>query len=512
MNDDERNNIDTEPTAANDGGIKDEPCPPQAGIAENPKDGGIKRTVAFLPRQAGRFFRFVNSRFKIKVVTKMMLIYCGIYLVIGVAGAVLINYFITDSVVTAASGALDKYLEQAVGYGAAVSDAEAAELAAGGEILDAGLVITKLLGGSEIKIFDGAGGGEDLTANKKWNTYVQSGKRLYYACSRTVDGETLRYYMSCDMSARLNAVMSTQVLVFMAVPISLLLLGALGIAFSGEIMKPVRKITNTTKSITRETLSTRIDTSESQDEIRELAEVLNGMLANLEASFSAQDRFVSDASHELRTPLAVLAGYAQLLSRWGAADPSVLKESVDAINGEVDSMKSLIDRLLFLTRVSHGQPMRDDFFLNELVEEVVKETELACAGSHNVRMAEMEAFNLIADRNMLKQLIRILTENALKYTPSGGSVSFSCFRKEEQACVVIADTGIGIGHEDLPHVFERFYRADKVRTREGGGSGLGLSIAKKIIDAHGGEIVIESEPGEGTSAIILFPIVTADAD
>jgi signal transduction histidine kinase len=292
---------------------------------------------------------------------------------------------------------------------------------------------------------------------------------------------------------------------FVGVPVTLGLLCALGFVFSGGLLKPVRKITEATKKNTRETLSTRLDIKQSQDELRELTNVLNSMLENLEQTVTAQDRFVSDAAHELRTPLTILKGYTQVLLRWGSENPEVLRESLQIINNETDSMNSLIERLLILTKSRAYAPQKNDFFINELVEDVQKEFSLADNGLHKLIFGRMEAFNILADKGMIKQLLRILTENALKYTPDGGTVTFSCYREGDKACVVISDDGIGINEEDLPFVFERFYRSDKARVREGG-AGLGLSIAKKIIDAHGGEIIIESEHNKGTSATIYCPI------
>ena len=462
------------------------------------KQNILKDAALFIPR-------------RLKIPVRIMLVYCAIYLVAGAAGAFLLNFFIADSVraYAVSEAYADSAITQTKGFYAVLASADIEDAAAASALkADAkkrgiDFAVTFFDGAAESELLSNCS--EDLTPNKAWEKASVSGGCLNYSVQQSDSGgKYINYYFRYGLAAQYKSVLPAQVLAYLLVPITLLLLGATGMAFSGGIMRPVRKITETTKKITRETLSTRLDEKQSQEELRELAVVLNAMLENLEQTFTAQDRFVSDAAHELRTPLAVIKGYSQLLSRWGSEDRAILKESLEAIDGETDSMNSLIERLLFLTRSTLAAPQKEDFFINELVEEVYRETALSDKGVHILSYGEMEAFNILANKAMLKQLIRILTENALKYTPAGGEVTFSCFKKDNNACVAIADGGIGIAEEDLPHIFERFYRADKARIREGG-TGLGLSIAKKIIDAHGGEIVIESEAGKGTTAIILCP-------
>ncbi|MDR0855956.1 MAG: HAMP domain-containing histidine kinase [Clostridiales bacterium] len=294
-------------------------------------------------------------------------------------------------------------------------------------------------------------------------------------------------------------------LIFILIPIGATVLGVLGHVFTGGMMRPVRRMTNTVKSISAGSLSTRIDLKHAQDELKELGDVINRMLEDLESTFHAQDAFVGDVSHELKTPLAVLNGRAELLLRWGAGDPYVLQESAEAIRQQVDYMTKMIASMLILARA--GMPTkREEFYINDLVEEVVayarEQTKV-----HAVRLGEMQAFTVTSDRSMMEQLFRNLVENAVKYTPPGGSVTVSCVKREDGCpCVSITDTGVGISAEDLPHVFERFYRADKARTHgSSGGLGLGLPIAKKLTEALGGEIVLTSTLGQGTAATVLLP-------
>ncbi|NLY71285.1 MAG: HAMP domain-containing protein [Clostridiales bacterium] len=255
-------------------------------------------------------------------------------------------------------------------------------------------------------------------------------------------------------------------------------------------------------------LDTRIPIEETQDELKGLAEAINGMLDRIYESYRSQIRFVSDASHELRTPISVIQGYANLLDRWGKDDEKTLQESIKAIKEESANMKGLIEQLLFLARGDSNTMtlQMEEFELSELAMEVFNETKMIDEG-HEYK-SHFEQVTIFADKALIKQAIRILIDNAIKYTESGGTIKLSVKEKDDNAVIEVQDEGIGIPAEEISLIFERFYRADHSRSRTTGGTGLGLSIAKWIVERHGGHLEALSRVGIGTKISIVIPKVS----
>jgi len=280
----------------------------------------------------------------------------------------------------------------------------------------------------------------------------------------------------------------------------------IGSRTSRKMLRPIDNMTQTAKSISVGDLNTRLDVVDSHDELKELAETFNEMLNRIQTSFEQQNTFVSDASHELRTPLAVIQGYANLLQRWGKEDKDVLQESLDAIKSEADYMKELVDKLLFLASTDKKQQKLETapFSLNELVEEVVKDSRIIDS-EHAITGEVNGIITVEGDRALIKQALRIFVDNSIKYTPPGGLIDINCSMRGDKAVIIIKDTGQGIAEEDLPYIFNRFYKADKSRTREKGGAGLGLAIAHWIIEQHHGKIKVESIKNKGTQVITTLP-------
>lgn len=272
-------------------------------------------------------------------------------------------------------------------------------------------------------------------------------------------------------------------------------------------LKPIEVMNDTVKNITINHLDTRLNIGGSQNELKDLAVTFNNMLDRIQQSYEIQNQFVSDASHELRTPIAVLQGYIKMLDRWGKNDEKVLEESIDAIKSETENMKSLVEKLLFLARGDKNtqQVNKDNFYLNDLIDEIYKETKMI-DDNHEIVLIGNENINIFADRSLLKESLRVFIDNSIKYTPKFGVINIASYLSDNKANIIVQDTGIGISSEDLPKIFDRFYRADKSRTRETGGTGLGLSIAKWIIMKHQGEITVESKLNEGTKVIIKLPL------
>lgn len=295
-------------------------------------------------------------------------------------------------------------------------------------------------------------------------------------------------------------------------PTILLLTGAaavclsllLGVIFTNNMLRPLDDIAAVALQITRaDDLSRRLPDSGRRDEIGKLTDVLNQTLARLERLFRSQQRFLADVSHELRTPLTTIRGNVDLMRRMGEADP----ESLKVIQDEVERMTRLVGDLLLLARAdTGGLPIRrEPVELDSVFLDVYRQVSLLETGV-DVVMREVDQACVIGDVDRLKQLILNLVDNALKYTPQGGRVTMSLSKKDGMAEIVVADTGIGIPPADLPFIFDRFYRVDKARTRLHGGSGLGLSIARWIAQAHNGDIHVKSEAGVGSTFTVMLPI------
>lgn len=253
-------------------------------------------------------------------------------------------------------------------------------------------------------------------------------------------------------------------------------------------------------------------------ELSGIEAAVNNMLRRLEEGKRKQIRFVDDASHELRTPIAVIQGYVNMLDRWGKDDPAVREEAIAAIKNESEHMKVLIDQLLFLARgemdrhVLDMKPLNSCSIMEEIYDEsIMLEAELPEEKRHEFDASELYAednlktFMISADEAMIKQAVRILRDNAMKYTPAGGTISFRSYRREDgKICMEVRDTGIGIPKSELPRIFDRFYRGTNARADNTSGSGLGLSIAKWIAESHGGAIEALSGSGFGTKMTIVL--------
>ena len=301
-----------------------------------------------------------------------------------------------------------------------------------------------------------------------------------------------------------------QRLLFYTVAICFVLALAAGHFISVRILKPIREITWTARSIEVERLGKRLDVPHARDELSELAQTFNRMLDRLQEGFLQQQRFVSDASHELRTPLTVILGYSDMLSRWGREDRNTLDEGITAIRSEAENMQQLIEKLLFLARADqkrqavNKEPVDFAALLADTMEKMQTVTT-----SHEVTLGTNDPALVNGDPVLLRQLLRVFLENSLKYTPEGGHIRVSSVGTADgsRVMVTIADDGIGIAPEHQPRIFDRFYRVDSSRTKETGGSGLGLSIARWIAERHDIRISLRSAVNEGTSITLAIPTI-----
>lgn len=290
------------------------------------------------------------------------------------------------------------------------------------------------------------------------------------------------------------------------VPLALVMAGVFGYFLVKRALRPVRVITKIAHNIQEKNLDKRLDMG-SNDELGELASTLNHMLARLENAFEREKQFTADASHELRTPLAVVQGEATLaLSKERNSDE--YRKSLENIYQETERMSSVLKRLLFLARNSEKKQLGfETINLKELITEFVSDVEILCEEkSIQCRIQAEEELIVKGDRVSLRELFFNLIDNAVRYTPKGGEIVVTLTREKGDACVAVKDSGIGISEEHLQHIFKRFYRVDKSRSRSEGGAGLGLAICQRITEFHNGTIRVESKAGEGSTFIACLPI------
>ena len=273
-----------------------------------------------------------------------------------------------------------------------------------------------------------------------------------------------------------------------------------------KVLKPISDMAETAATLSANNLSDRISVDGTKNELKDLALVLNGMLDRIELSYNSQKQFVSDASHELRTPIAVIQGYVSMLERWGKTDKEVLDEGIAAISQEAASMKELVERLLFLARHDKKTLMleMEVFDPLEVMSELNREAKMLST-VHEFALEPAENAFINGDKGMIKQLMRILVDNAIKYTPEGGKITLGMRNEGRQCILSVTDTGEGISPEELTKVFDRFYRCDQARKSQTSGHGLGLSIARIIAVAHGGKIRVRSKVGVGTTFSVILP-------
>lgn len=274
----------------------------------------------------------------------------------------------------------------------------------------------------------------------------------------------------------------------------------------GQTLRPLKIITETAEQINRaDDLSRRIPYSGPDDEIGGLVESFNQTLERIEVLFTSQQRLLADVSHELRTPLTVIKGNVDLMRRMKSLD----EESLTSIDQEAGRLTRLVGGLLLLAQAESGKLalVEKPVELDLLVTEVFQEMSILARNKVRLHLNEIDQVVITGDRDRLKQVLINLVANAIQYTPPGGEIFLSLEQIKDQARIICRDTGAGIPAEDLPHIFERFYRAEKSRTRgRTTGFGLGLSIANWIVERHGGRIEVNSKEGQGTAFAVWLPV------
>ncbi|MFH0772005.1 MAG: ATP-binding protein, partial [Candidatus Omnitrophota bacterium] len=290
-------------------------------------------------------------------------------------------------------------------------------------------------------------------------------------------------------------------------PAAIFLTGVVGLFLAEFTLKPLKKIIKTVRQITAENLKLRVDLPDTKDEIKRLADTFDDMLEKLDKFFSSQQQFINDVSHELRTPLTILKGELEVALKKVRSQKeyeSILHSSLE----EMDKINRIIENLLMLARFDNKDVSLEikPLGLNRLIQNILDDIKILSDQKVIQINFSSEEKNIIleADESQLRRAILNVLDNAIKYTPENGKVFVSFKKENNRVELKISDTGTGIAKENLPFIFDRFYRVDK--SRDTNGFGLGLSITKSIIEAHKGKIEVASQPNQGTSFVISLPL------
>ena len=334
--------------------------------------------------------------------------------------------------------------------------------------------------------------------------------RLYTAPVRMHEARVAIVQVVNSLDEQMNTLAEMRVVLAWVIPISLILAGIGGAFLAGQALAPMTRVRRKVEMIIDKTdLSHRVSEGLPDDEIGRLARTFDQLLERVQHAMARERQFTSDASHELRTPLTILKGEISVaLGRPRTA--AEYSETLAHLESTVDDMTQLVEDLLTLTRAAANKENIGQARVNlsELLRQVCERMSVL-ASAKGVRLnAPTETAGVIAlgDRLKLQRVLTNLIDNALRYTPKGGRVDVSIRRKETEALIDVRDTGRGIRPEHLPRLFQRFYRADSDRGRDSGGSGLGLAIAQTIVQAHGGKISVESQPGKGSCFTVSLPL------
>ena len=321
----------------------------------------------------------------------------------------------------------------------------------------------------------------------------------------TVHQEVVRVRVAASCGSIRDTQLAMQRVMLILFPFIALLSILIGYLMMGRCLRPIRTMIAGAQHITASHFHERLPVAPAQDELGELTETLNQMLNELDAAFQRERRFTSDASHELRTPVAVIQACAEELCTHDEL-PEECGTALHSIRKECRRMQRLIEQMLMLTRAQEGRLhlTLEPISVLDVLESVQDAlADMAADSDIRITVCAPAELTVMADQSLLSQLMLNLTENAIKYGRSHGHVALSAQGTPDGIEMLVRDDGIGIPEKDLPHIFERFYRADAARDRSG--TGLGLSIAQWIVQAHGADIQVSSQQGQGTVVTMIWP-------
>ncbi len=325
----------------------------------------------------------------------------------------------------------------------------------------------------------------------------------------TASGQTYRIQVAAPMDDFYDAMDRFKWMILLLSPVVAVLASGGGYWLSSRALRPVDRITRAAQEINSNNLAKRLDVAQTGDELQRLSETLNSMLGRLESSFNRITQFTADASHELRTPLALMRTTTEVSLRTSQT-AAEYREAQQEVLSELEKTSSLVEKLMLLARADAGVESLQRVPVNvaECLRDACKDGKVLAEAKQLEFVDHIDAQKLFiqGDSHALHRLFLILIDNAVKYTPPGGSVTVSLTGSNGSVITEFRDTGIGISAEDLPHIFERFYRADKARSREFDGVGLGLSIARWVAEAHRGSIEVQST-SDGSVFRVRLPLL-----
>jgi heavy metal sensor kinase len=348
-------------------------------------------------------------------------------------------------------------------------------------------------------------------ASPRFETAPVQGHILrFYSQRIVVHGKPYAVQVATTMDEAFEALERFRIMLLLASPLLLIAASAGGYWISSRALSPVDAISRAANRISIENLAERLHVPKTGDQLQRLSETLNAMLARLEASVRRMTQFTADASHELRAPVSLIRTTAEIAAMKRDRPATEYLAALDEIHEEAVRTSQVVDSLMLLARADSAKETLECIPVDAVavVRSAAEQGErLARSRGVGFRLKlPADAVPVQADPEALRRALLILMDNAAKYTPEGGSVEVGLEARNGQAVAWVSDTGMGIAAADLPHIFDRFWRADKARSREQGGAGLGLSIAKWIVEMHGGTITGQSEIGKGSVFEIKLPI------
>jgi signal transduction histidine kinase len=317
-----------------------------------------------------------------------------------------------------------------------------------------------------------------------------------------------------ELERNVNAQILTKLRNYSFGALGVLFVSSLGVGWviAGRVLRPIGRITSVARDIQATDMSRRIELPGPDDELKQLADTFDAMLARLDAAFDAQRQFTADASHELRNPLAIIRTNVDVALADPNPDPDELRQTIVVVKRASDRMARLVDDLLALARRQEPTLEHEPVDLGAAVAEASDDFVVpAAARSIVLDRAIAPGVTVTGDRDALKRAVANLLENAVRLAPQGSRIRLATGSEGDRAWIAVADEGPGISPEDQPHVFDRFWRADRARARADGGTGLGLAIVRQIVESHGGQIRLQSKVGVGSSFVIWLPVSSTPA-